>query len=107
MSKDFTVIYKILRYLDRNAGNEDCDMRMISAEELGIAEVRWEQIMIELAENGYIKGVAYSQLLGDKFPHLAQPIQPRITLKGMEYLEENGKMKKAAQIIGGIVDMVK
>ena len=107
MSKDFTVIYTILLYLDRNAGNEDCDMQMISAEELGISEVKWEQIMIELAENGYIKGVKYSQMLEDKFPHLTQPIQPRITLKGMEYLEENSKMRKAAQIIGGIVDMVK
>lgn len=107
MGKDFTAIYKILKHLDRYAGDEDCDMRMISAEELGISEVKWEQLIIELAENGYIKGVVYSQMLNDKFPHIAGVIHPRITLKGMEYLEENSKMKKAAQIVGGIVGLAK
>lgn len=104
---NFKVIYKILKYLDRNNGNEEYDLNMISAKNLGIAEAKWEQIVIELQKNGYIDGVAYSQNLGDKFPHIACPITPRITLKGMEYLEENNTMKKAGKIINGIVDIVK
>ena len=107
MSKDFTAIYKILKFLDRNAGNEDCNMQMISAEELKMGEARWEQLMIALQEDGYIKGLVYSQGMDDKFPHIAEPIRPRITLKGMEFLEENSRMKKAADFVHGFIDVVK
>lgn len=107
MGKDFTVIYKILKELDRNAGNEDFDLAMVGADRLGVAEARWEQIIIELAANGYIAGVSYTQTLEDKFPHLAHPITPRITLKGMEYLSENSAMKKAGRVISGVIDVVK
>lgn len=107
MSKDFKAVYKILQYLSRNMGNEDAGYEMIAAETLGIAECRWEQILIELQEEGYIKGLVVTQSLGDYYPHIAEPIRPRITLKGLEYLEENSQMKKARQIIEGIVNIVK
>lgn len=107
MGENFSSVYKILRFLDRHAGDEDCDIEEISAEQLGISENKWEQLMIELAENGYIRGVSYFKTLSGKFHHLLYPLQPNITLKGMEYLEENGKMKKAAEIVSGIIDVVK
>lgn len=107
MSKDFTAIYKILRFLDRNNGNEDYDLGTISAEMLEISEAKWEQLLIELQRNGYIDGIVYTKTLEDKFPHLAGTLQPRITLKGMEYLEENSFMKKAGRVIMGIKDFTK
>lgn len=105
MSKDFTAIYKILKFLDRNSGNEEYDLGTISAEMLGISEAKWEQLLIELQRNGYIDGVVYSKTLEDKFPHLAGTVQPRITLKGMEYLEENTFMKKAGRFLKGIKEI--
>lgn len=102
---DFKVIYKILRFLDRNKGREDCDFEMISADTLKIPECRWEQLMIELQRNGYIDGVMYEQTFDDKFPHIAHPITPRITLKGMEYLETNSMMAKAGHLLGGVVNV--
>lgn len=107
MSKEFTVIYKVLKFLERNNGNEEYDLAVISPEMLGIPEAKWEQILIELQRNGYIDGIVYTKTLDDKFPHLAGTLQPRITLKGMEYLEENSFMKKAGRVIMGIKDFTK
>lgn len=105
MGKNFEVIYKILRHLDRFNGDDEISMEAISAKTLGIAEAKWEQILIELQINGYIRGLVYTQTMGDVFPHIVEPIRPRITLKGMEYLEENSFMKKAAGFLKGIKDI--
>lgn len=88
MNKNFEVIYKILRHLDRFNGDDEISMVAISAAVLGISEAKWEQILIELQINGYIRGLVYTQKLGDAFPHIVEPIHPRISLEGMEYLEE-------------------
>ena len=76
---NFKAIYKILKCLDRNMGNENFDQNMISAEALKIPEARWEQILIELQRNGYIDGVPYNMTMNDHFPHIGPPITPRIT----------------------------
>ena len=102
---EFRVIYKILSFLNKNAGNEEADLKMISAEVLGVSEAKWEQLIIELQRNGYIDGVVYSMAMNDKFPHIAHPITPRITLRGMEFLEENGMMKKASRMTNGVLGL--
>ena len=107
MSENFKIMYRVLKTLDRYKGDEDFDVHSISAETLGVPETVWEQLMIEFARAGYIDGVRYTQTLGDKFPHIAYPITPRITLRGMEYLEENSLMKKAAAVAKGLVDVAK
>lgn len=62
--------------------------------------------MIMLVKSGYIEGVIYDQCSGEYSPHIEKPIQPTITMKGLEYLEENSMMKKAADVVKGIKDMV-
>ena len=103
---DFKIIYKILKALDTHKGDETFDMVTISAEGLKISFAEWEQLLIELQEGGYIRGLAYTQTMADKFPHLTEPIRPRITLKGMEYLNENGMMAKARDALRMIGDIV-
>lgn len=105
--ENYKIIYKILKYLERNNGNEDCDYRGIMPDALNVAETQWEQLLISMQEDGYIKGLAYSQKLNEKFPHLERPITPRITLKGMEYLADNTLMKKAENLFKGVLDVVK
>lgn len=103
---DFKVIYKILKLLHKNRGREDFDYEQISAKAMGMSFEDWEQLMIELQVNGYIRGLVYDQSLSDKFPHLVEPIRPVITLKGIEYLAENGvmnKVKEALRMVGDIV----
>lgn len=103
---NFKVIYSILKVLDRNKGDEDFDSNLVSADTLKVPYKDWEQILIELQRNGYIDGVMFTQTLTDKFPHIAEPITPRITLKGMEYLSENTFMKKTANFMKGFKDTV-
>jgi hypothetical protein len=102
---DLKIIYKILKALERGMGDEDFDVRSIGCEAMGIAEAKWEQLLILMAESGYIDGVAYSQSLNDKFPHIGYPITPRITLKGLEYLNSNIGMQKAKNALNGIVSI--
>lgn len=103
---NFKAIYGILKTLDRYKGDEDFDTNSVSADTLNIPYKDWEQIIIELQRNGYIDGVTFSQTMGDKFPHVAEPICPRITMKGMEYLANNTMMKKVANTLKGIKDII-
>lgn len=59
-----------------------------------------------LARDGYIDGVIFDQCSGDYSPKLEKPIRPVITLKGLEYLSENTLMKRAANIVKGIKEIV-
>lgn len=97
--KDFQIIYKILSLLDKHKGDESFDYSQISADAMKTGYNDWEQIMIEMQENGFIRGIVYTRSLSDKFPHICEPICPSITLKGMEYLAENNMMSKAKKIV--------
>ena len=70
---NFSIIYKILKALEKALDYEEFDKEIISHEKYGISYRRWERIMIMLAKEGYIDNT----------------ISPIITLKGLEYLERN------------------
>lgn len=106
MSKDFTAIYKILKTLQKWRGREDFSNELISAKAVGLSYESWEQLIIELQASGYINGITYTQSLTDKFPHITEPISPRITLTGIEFLEENSLMKKAASALKMIGEII-
>lgn len=103
---NFTVIYKILKALEKAMDYDEFDIAMISCERLNISCQRWEKILIMLAKDGYIEGVVFDQCAGDYSPKLEKPIRPVITLKGLEYLSENTLMKKAANIVRGLKETV-
>lgn len=48
----------------------------------------------------------FDQCMGDYSPHIEKPIAPVITLKGLEYLNDNTFMKKAANALKGIKDVI-
>lgn len=103
---NFKVIYKILRELEKNMGNEKFSVRAISAEQMKIPFEKWEQLLILMQDEGYIKGLVLSKSLEDTFRHISEPIKPQITIKGLEYLAENGlmgKAKEALKMVGEIV----
>lgn len=103
---NFNAIYKILKLLDKHKGDEDFDYELISAKAMKMKVSDWEQIMIELQMNGFIRGLVYTQDLTNKFPHIVEPIHPQITLKGMEYLANNSFMKKAAEALKMVGDFI-
>ncbi len=84
---------------------DDIDIRLISATALKISENRWEQLLIMLYQNGYIEGLTVTKAMNETKYHIVEPIKPVITLKGLEYLEENSMMNKAKATIKDIKDM--
>lgn len=103
---NFAIIYKILKALENAMNYEEFDSGSISHERLNISYQRWEKILIMLAKAGYVEGLIIDQTLSDYTPHLIKPIQPIITLKGLEYLSENTLMKKAANFTKGIKEII-
>lgn len=95
----FKVMYKILRELEKNMGNEQFSVKTISAESLNIPYHQWEQLLILMQEDGYIKGLVIASDLSDNFRHIAEPIKPYITIRGLEYLADNSFMAKAKEAL--------
>lgn len=92
---NFKIIYKILKELEKNMGNENFSIETISAERMKISFEKWEQLLILMQDEGYIKGLVLSKEIGKMYRHIAEPIKPQITIKGMEYLASNSFMAKA------------
>ena len=94
---NFKVIYKILRSLEKNMGNDEFDIKSVSAERMNISFERWEQFLIMMQVEGYIKGLTSG--LSSTYRHITEPIRPQITIKGLEYLAENSLMRKAKEAL--------
>ena len=104
MATHFKLIYRILKLLEQKKECEEFDNIRIKAEALGISNTLWCHLMKMLVDNGYIEGVAIIQHAGDSLPGIKLN-NPNITLKGLEYLEENSLMQKAKYLAKGIVDI--
>lgn len=102
---NFKIIYKILKILEKSMDIEEFDKNAISKERLDITEARWCRIMALLASEGYMTGVEIWNSMDCEYPRVCIT-RPEITLKGLEYLEDNKFMKKAADIAKGIVDVI-
>lgn len=103
---NFKIIYKILRELEKNMGNEKFSVHLISAEKFNISFEKWEQLLILMQDEGYIKGLVLAKSLEDIYSHIVEPIKPKITMKGLEYLANNStiaKAKEALKMAGEII----
>ena len=103
---NFGIIYRILRHLEASLDFEMTDVEAISHERLKISYERWEQLLIMLQDEGYIKGLKYTKGLSDDKSHLVEPVKPVITLKGLEYLSDNTMMRRAANLLKGVKDVI-
>ena len=100
---NFKVIYKILKMLEKALDYEELDANAFSCENLGLSENRRDSILVMLQESGYKKGVVIVECLSGRAVNFSGM---QITLKGLEYLNENSLMRKAANIAKGIKDIV-
>lgn len=99
-------IYKILSFLEQSLDYEQTDTDRLRAEGFGISENRFNAIMIMLTDSGYITGLTYKRYVGEEKLTISGLERVRITLAGLEYLNENGTMKKIAAAAKGIVDVI-
>lgn len=102
--KEFTVIYNILNALRDSMDDDNFDLNTISPEKLDVSENRWAYIIKMLADEGYVEDLNVTISL-DGYINLGAGPRPRITLKGLEYLEENSTMKKTYRLLKGIKDV--
>lgn len=102
---DFRVIYKILKILQRSMDCEEFDPQLLSPETLGLSKPKWCRIMAMLLKEGYISGGETWNAMDCGYPKAALT-RPEITLKGLEYLESNTLMKRAANLAKGIKDSI-
>lgn len=101
---NFKVIYRILHYLEKAMDLDEIDEDRLSPETLGITPQRWAALWEMLAKEGYVNGVQVKYSTdGDCSISFCNP---RITLRGLEYLQENALMKKAAQLAKGIAEIL-
>lgn len=107
MSENFRIIYKILKILESSMDCEGIDTERLSPSSLGITEARFKKLLKMLLENGFVSGFDIKQYIGDSDISILGLENIEITLKGLEYLEENSLMKKAANLAKGIVDTIK
>ena len=106
MSDNFKVIYKILKILESSMDYPEFDSSRLDAKNLGITQAKRDSLLTMMAKEGYIEGVEITQYIGDAYPTVSlQGV--KITIRGLEYLEENSLMKKASRLAKGLVDTIK
>ncbi len=101
----FVIVYRILTYLyDCFMAGEQPDAGMFGPDALGINNGYWTNIMESISTEGYVIGVVLVPRLGGA-PGI-KLVNLKITQKGIEYLQENSKMQKAADFLKSIKEIV-
>lgn len=100
---DFRVIYKILSILKNAVGRSDFDTSKIKPQALKISEERWVQYIEMMSDARYIKGVEIHKNICNQVNIDISNIS--ITLKGLEYLQQNTRLKRAVRILRGVKEI--
>lgn len=103
--EDFRATYRILKALRDAMDTGEPDMSVLTPEALDVSEARLNALWAMLADNGYVGGVHVGRYVSDPAPRVSLS-RPEITLKGLEYLEENSLMRKAASLARGVADLI-
>lgn len=101
---NFKAVYKILSTLEKAMDLPEFDISLIGADKLGVSEERWARYIEMMADVGYIKGVSISKDITGSLNVDADNM--RITLKGLEYLQENSIMQKIYRTAKGIKEII-
>lgn len=97
---NFKLIYRILRFLDAAAKQDEFDDEGFTAENYGVSDAQWANTLEMLIDRNYIKGVTVKR--GADGHLLLSIASPRITLTGLEYLRGDEFMQKMAAEAKGI-----
>lgn len=101
----FVIVYRILTYLYACfMAGEQPDVEMFGPDALGINNGYWANVIQSISEEGYVKGVVPVPRIGG--PPGIKLSGIRITQKGIEYLQENSRMQKAADFLRTVKEIV-
>lgn len=101
---NFKAVYKILSELEKQMDSMETDISKFSHDVLKISETRWMKYIEMMYDCGYIKGVEISQTMDGLMFCDYQDM--KITLKGLEYLQENSIMKKIYKSAIGVKEII-
>lgn len=101
---NFKAVYKILSTLEKAMDLPEFDINLINAEKLGVSQERWCRYIEMMADVGYIKGVEISEYITGELEIDAKDM--RITLKGLEYLQENSIMQRMYNAAKGVKEII-
>lgn len=100
---DFSVIYRVLTTLRAQMDLDEPNPDEISADAYHVSQNRLDSIMAMLSAEGYVTGVPV-MCYGNRRQVLV--VSPRITLRGLEYLQENSLMLRAYKLAKGVKEVV-
>lgn len=103
MDDNFKIIYKILSILKSSLDNLKCDVDRLSPQSLNISIEKRDNIIELLLDKNLIKGVIIKKYQDGDSILVLNDI--KITLDGLQYLEENSIMKKMYKLAKGIKDV--
>lgn len=108
MSEDFRTIYRILKAVRSYELAEEGSLLWFEPERLKTTAENRDRLVLKLIDKGYLKGFhIIRDIDGQTKPVIVwRDSSPEITIEGMEYLEENGLMKKAAELVRGIREVL-
>ncbi|MDD4608953.1 MAG: YjcQ family protein [Bacteroidaceae bacterium] len=102
---NFKAVYKILTALEKAMDLPEFDITQeINHETLKISEERYARYIEMMLDVGYVKGaVVKKNINGDT---IIDADNIRITLKGLEYLQENSVMRQIYNAARGIKEII-
>ena len=101
---NFKAVYRILSALEKAMDLPEFDISQIGPEKLGVSEERWARYIEMMLDVGYIKGVRIEMCIDGSMEVNGDDM--RITLKGLEYLQENSIMQRFYKAAKGIKDII-
>jgi hypothetical protein len=96
----FKTVYRILSFLKKSEQFDEFDDESFGAGHFNLTDRQWASTLERMADDGHIKGVSV-RYGADGYAEVSLH-NPRVTSKGLEYLEENSLMRKAARLAKGI-----
>ena len=111
MAKDdyFVLAYRFLSYLYaclKSGERPSWEYLNYGTKDFPIGEEYWNSLLGHLIDDGLIEGLVKIEYLSakDEFKEISDGV--KITPKGIEYLQENSAMKKAAEFLKSVKEIV-
>lgn len=107
-SKELRTVYKVLKRIHAAEQLDETDPGMFAPEVFDIDAAQRDRIMAMLQAEGLIDGVIVRKYVGQRRETVLIDWQAlQVTLKGLQYLEENSAMRRAAEEAKGIVGAIR
>ena len=100
----FKIVYRILTFLKKSELRDEFDDEHFTPEYFGITDRQFALTLERMIDDRHIKGVSV-KIGADGYATVSMS-SPMITTAGLEYLEENSLMQKAARLAKGVRDIL-